>query len=453
VSDFVKKFFNGGIKMRKNNIRRLLVCILITLLITTICGAATLAADIPGGPIKIGFVVPMSGTATALSPDAGITAQLAVDYINKYEGGILGKEVQAIIYDEKGNAQATVEAFGKLVENDKVEAILGCLSSSTALAVARKVEEEWQIPTLLLEGTTMEMFTEADPNPKYLFRIGPDDVMQSITHVMAILQEKPDVKTIAIGAPDYEWGHDVVQSFQEIMHEFKPDVEFVYTFFHPFGEAAPNFSAYITEIMQKNPDVYVGYSWGSDGVAWYNQASAMGLYKKIPLVFDVFSGTAKGQMATEGVLAETRAGNGMFPPYELGYPNSKYTPMILEKVGALPTYGMDIHMLDGLLYLKKAYEKAYDLLGEYPSPEAIAKTLDGLSIIGPCGVTSMVNHQSTAPGMSVGRLHQENGIWVIKDPLFVPNHLKIVPKGMTVEEFIDTLSEIEPMITTAITIK
>jgi ABC-type branched-subunit amino acid transport system substrate-binding protein len=128
------------------------------------------------------------------------------------------------------------------------------------------------VPTLLLEATTMAMFTKVIPNPKYVFRIGPDDVMQSIAHVTAILKDKPDVKTIAIGAPDYEWGHDVVTRFQDIMHKFKPDVKFVYTFFHPFGEAGPNFAAYITNIMQQKPDVYVGYSWGSDGVAWHNQA-------------------------------------------------------------------------------------------------------------------------------------------------------------------------------------
>ena len=103
--------------------------------------------------------------------------------------------------------------------------------------------------------------------------------MQSIAHVLAVLKEKPDVKTIAIGAPDYEWGHDVVNRFKQIMLKFKPDVKFTYEFFHPFGTAGPNFAPYITHIMQEKPDVYVGYSWGSDGVAWHNQAEAMGLYK------------------------------------------------------------------------------------------------------------------------------------------------------------------------------
>lgn len=399
-------------------------------------------AKIPTDPIKIGFVVPLSGVAATLSPNAGVNAELAVEYMNKYEKGILGRPIKAIIYDEK-NAQTSVELFGKLVENDKVEAILGCLSSSTGLAVAPKVEAQWKIPTLLLESTTMALFSKVIPNPTYVYRVGPDDVMQSIAHVTAILKEKPDLKTVAIGAPDYEWGHDVVKRFQEIMLKLKPGVKFVYTFHHPFGEAGPNFSAYITNIIQQKPDVYVGYSWGSDGVAWHNQAEAMGLYTKVPLVFDVFSGTAKGQMAREGVLGETRAGNGTLPPYVLGYPNSKYTPQIVEKTGVFPTYGMDIHMLTGLLYLKKAYEKAYDVTGQYPTREMVAKMMDGLSVIGPDGISSMINHQSTSPGMAVGRIHNENGKWVMKDMNLVPDYLRIVPPWMTVEQFINSLDKLE----------
>jgi len=421
-----------------------IVCVVIVVLLAGVIGVVAGAADnIPSGPMKIGFAIPLSGVATSLAPDLGVKAEIAVEYINKYEGGILGRKVKPIIYDTKCNPQTTVELCEKLVESDKVEAMMGCLSSSTGLAIASKVEKEWQIPTLLLEATTMDMFTKADPNPKYLFRIGPDDVMQSLTHVEAVLKEKPDVKTIAIGAPDYEWGHDVVNRFKQIMKKLKPDVEFVYTFFHPFAEASPNFTPYITEIMQRNPDVYVGYSWGTDGVAWCTQAKAMGLYKRIPLVLDIFSGTAKGELAAEGVLSEARAGKLLFPPLKLGYPNSKLVPMYLDKIGVLGSYGMGVHMVTGLLYLKKAYEKAYDLTGKYPSSEMVVKTLEGLSIIGPCGITSMINHQSTAPGMTVGKLHKSNGVWVLRDRVFVPNYLKVVPPWMTVEEFIDSLGELK----------
>ena len=438
-------FVEGGTSMSVRRAKSFIVCLVIAVFfigtISAVAGAADQKAKIPTEPIKIGFVVPLSGVAATLSPNAGINAELAGEYMNKYEKGILGRPVKLIIYDEK-NAQNAVEVFGKLVENDKVEAILGILSSSIGLAVAPQVEAKWKIPTLLLESTTMALFTKVIPNPTYVYRIGPDDVMESITHVTAVLKEKPDVKTIAIGAPDYEWGHDVVKRFQEIMQKFKPDVKFVYTFFHPFGEAGPNFSAYITNVMQHKPDVYVGYSWGSDGVAWHNQAEALGLYRRVPLVFDIFSGTAKGEMAREGVLGETRGGNGTFPPYILGYPNSKFTPMILEKTGVLPTHGMDIHMLTGLLYLKKAYEKVYDLTGQYPTPAMVAKMLDGLSIMGPDGLSSMINHQSSAPGMAVGRLHKEKGTWVMKDMKMVPDYLRIVPPWMTVEQFINSLDKL-----------
>jgi len=126
------------------------VCLVgVMFLLGTMCAGVS-AADskekgkIPSEPIKIGFVVPMSGVAATLSPNADVNAELAVEYMNKYEGGILGRPIKPIIYDEK-NAQTSVEVFGKLVENDKVEAILGCLSSSAGLAVAPKVEAQWKI--------------------------------------------------------------------------------------------------------------------------------------------------------------------------------------------------------------------------------------------------------------------------------------------------------------------
>ena len=120
-----------------------------------------------------GFAVPMSGTATSLAPDAGINAQIAVEYINKYEGGILGRPVQAFIYDTKGDPQTTVDVFGKLIENDGVEAVLGCLSSSTGLAIAPRVENRWKIPTLLLEATTMQMFTYRGAKPQVCIQDWP----------------------------------------------------------------------------------------------------------------------------------------------------------------------------------------------------------------------------------------------------------------------------------------
>ncbi len=87
--------------MRKS--KALVVMLTAAMLLVGALGAAA-SGEIPSGPIKIGFAVPMSGTATSLAPDAGINAQIAVEYINKYEGGILGRPVQAFIYDYQGRS-------------------------------------------------------------------------------------------------------------------------------------------------------------------------------------------------------------------------------------------------------------------------------------------------------------------------------------------------------------
>ena len=193
----------------------------------------------------------------------------------------------------------------------------------------------------------------------------------------------------------------MVNSFIKILAQFRPDVEVVYTFFHPLARPAPTSPPTSPNSCSASP-MFMSATPGMDGAAWHNQAKAMAFtaaYRQ----YSTCLPTAKGQLAEEGVLAETRAGNAMFPPHELGYPNAKHAPMILERVGALPTYGMGVHMLTGMLYLEGRLREGLRPDGQYPTPEQVATALDGLSIIGPCGITSMINHQSTASAWPSGR--------------------------------------------------
>ena len=81
--------------------RSFVVCLVIGVFLMGTISAVASAADqkgtIPTEPIKIGFVVPLSGVAATLSPNAGINAELAVEYMNKYEKGILGRPIKPII--------------------------------------------------------------------------------------------------------------------------------------------------------------------------------------------------------------------------------------------------------------------------------------------------------------------------------------------------------------------
>ena len=86
----------GGYINVSQRAKSFIVCIAMAIFLTGTISAIASAADekekgkIPTEPIKIGFVVPMSGVAASLSPNAGINAELAAEYMNKYEERYIG---------------------------------------------------------------------------------------------------------------------------------------------------------------------------------------------------------------------------------------------------------------------------------------------------------------------------------------------------------------------------
>ncbi|MGH6882739.1 MAG: ABC transporter substrate-binding protein, partial [Hypericibacter sp.] len=79
--------------------------------------------------VKIGVILSSTGRAAFLAPPIADAVKLAVDEINA-EGGILnGRQLQAILGDSKSTADDSVAAATKLVQDDKVAAIVGPLTS------------------------------------------------------------------------------------------------------------------------------------------------------------------------------------------------------------------------------------------------------------------------------------------------------------------------------------
>lgn len=89
-----------------------------------------------GNTIKVGFIGPMTGDVAVYGIAAKNAAQLYIDQFNK-NGGIGGKNIKLIIYDDKGDATEAVNAYNKLVTGDEVVAIIGAITSTPTDAVAR----------------------------------------------------------------------------------------------------------------------------------------------------------------------------------------------------------------------------------------------------------------------------------------------------------------------------
>ncbi len=121
------------------------------------------------GPIKIGFVGPLSGDAATYGEPVKSGVVLAVEEINK-NGGIAGRQVEIIYEDGKCEGGKAVSSTQKLISIDKVKYILGGMCSGESLAMVPITKEAKVIQ--LTPGASAPKLSGSSP---YFFRNNPND--------------------------------------------------------------------------------------------------------------------------------------------------------------------------------------------------------------------------------------------------------------------------------------
>ncbi len=136
------------------------------LTVATAAGERAVAQD-----IKIGSVLSATGPASFLGAPEEKTLRLYVDTINA-EGGILGKKLVLVVYDDGGDPSKARTFAGRLVDEDRVTAMVGGTTSGTSLAMA-PIFEDARVPFISLAGA-VEII---EPVRKYVFKTPHTDRM------------------------------------------------------------------------------------------------------------------------------------------------------------------------------------------------------------------------------------------------------------------------------------
>ncbi|GAB4216464.1 MAG: ABC transporter substrate-binding protein [Rhodoferax sp.] len=141
----------------------------------TLIAAATLALALPlahaADPIKIGSVLSVTGPAAFLGDPELKTLQMELEAINK-AGGVLGRPLQLVHYDD-GSDAAKANAFGKrLIEEDKVDIIVGGTTTGATMSMAPLVEKAG-VPFVSLAGAVVIV----EPVKKWVFKTPHTDRM------------------------------------------------------------------------------------------------------------------------------------------------------------------------------------------------------------------------------------------------------------------------------------
>jgi branched-chain amino acid transport system substrate-binding protein len=125
------------------------------------------------GPINIGALTPLTGSGGLYGPSMVKAIKAVADEVNK-AGGVLGRQINIISEDDQTNPEAGVRAARKLVDVDKVSAILGTWASSVTTAVAPIC---WESGTVLATVSGADAIT-ALPHQGYIFRTQPTTILQ-----------------------------------------------------------------------------------------------------------------------------------------------------------------------------------------------------------------------------------------------------------------------------------
>ena len=134
---------------------------------TSTAASLAYAAD----PIRVGVVISVTGPAAFLGDPQLKTLQLYVEKINK-EGGVLGRPLELVQYDDGGDA-AKANSFAKrLIENDKVDIILGGSSTGSTMAMV-PLAEKAETPFISFAGAVVIV----EPTRKWVFKTPHTDRM------------------------------------------------------------------------------------------------------------------------------------------------------------------------------------------------------------------------------------------------------------------------------------
>ena len=225
-------------------------------------------------PIKVGFPMILSGPGALFGEPASKGAQMFVDEINA-KGGVLGRKIELLPRDTKGNADEAVRVSRELILKENVDFLVGTLTSAEGPAVSVVAKENKIVFIAPIPKT--DQLTAADKLHPYIFRVASTCTIEGRT--AAELVAKWGVKRVATISPDYAYGQEVTKAFVDHIKKIKPDVEIVDQQWPKLGEQ--DYTPFINAQLAKKPEAVFSSLWGGHFVSFAKQAKPLGYFDAI----------------------------------------------------------------------------------------------------------------------------------------------------------------------------
>jgi branched-chain amino acid transport system substrate-binding protein len=395
---------------------------------------------------KVGIVTFLSGPAAeSFGVPAANGGKMLIEALNAgtvpapyTKKGFGGLQIVPVIVDEAGGATKQVQELRNLFEREKVDAVIGYVSSGDCLAVA-PVAEELKKLLILYDCGTPRIFEEKKYN--YVFRTASHGTMDNIGLIRYMKKRNIPVKDVAGINQDYAWGQDSWRDFEASVDTMFPGVSVKAKLWPKFG--AGQYGTEITTLLGQNPGLLYSSLWGGDLQSFILQGAPRGLFRNRVVAFSAADHVLQplGDKMPDGIIIGGRGAYGQM---------SRKSPLndwLWDAYGkAYPgTYPVQpqYRMVQAILGLKSAVEKAMATNGgKKPDTEQMAKALRGLEWDSPGGKIKMAlggGHQAIQEiAFGVTKWDPARKMVVLTDIERFPAECVNPPEGLLAEAWIKT---------------
>ena len=228
-----------------------------------------------GEPIKIGFSMAQTGSLAGAGQQALLGNQIWEQEINA-KGGLLGRPVKLIYYDDQTNPSNVPGIYTKLLDVDKLDLVIGPYGTNLVAPT---------LPAIMPKGKVLIGLFALDANhdfhyPKYFSMLpsGPTpkaSFTEGFFEIAAAQNPKP--QNVAITSEDAEFSRNAADGARENVHKY--GFKIVYDRNYPPNTT--DFSPIIRAIQATNPDLVVICSYPNTSVGMVQTASELGLKPKM----------------------------------------------------------------------------------------------------------------------------------------------------------------------------
>ena len=301
---------------------------------------------VPGPPIKIGFSMALTGGLGPNGRSALIAQKIWEEDVNA-KGGLLGRQVKLVYYDDQSNPSTVPGIYTRLLDGDKVDLVVGGYATAMlAPAMPIVMQRKKLFVGLLGLGVNLDFkyasyfaMLPAGPDPKTAFTEGFFELA---------MQQKPKPRTVAIIAADAEFSRNAADGARA--NARKHGLPIVYDKTYPL--ATTDYAPMVRAVAAANPDIVVVCSYPPDSVGIVRAVDEVGFKPRM------IGGVMVGLQHT--------AFKAQLGPLLNGFVNYDFW---------LPVPKMRFPGVDDLMrkYQERAAREQVDPLGYYMAPQAYAQ--------------------------------------------------------------------------------